>query len=89
MIDISARKENPNRAIAYFDGRDARVYKALVSRLGSEDAAQNAIILVGLMAKLKKLGSRKASDEVETIQKLFPKHVGVSYRRFVSMLDEI
>lgn len=83
------KKENPDRAIAYFDGRDARVYKALVSRLRSEEAAQNAIILVGLMAKLKKLDSCRASEEVERIQKLFPKHVGVSYRKFVLMLDDV
>lgn len=89
MIDISIRKENANRAIAYFDGADARVYRTLVSRLGSEDAAQNAVILVGLLAKLRKLETRKAAEEIDRIQRLFPKLVGVSYKKFDAILDDI
>ncbi|MGI0079242.1 MAG: hypothetical protein ACRECH_06425 [Nitrososphaerales archaeon] len=89
MIDISIRKENADRAIAYFDGADARIYRGLVSRLGSEDAAQNAVILIGLIAKLGKLRTRKATEEIGRIHRLFPKLVGVSYKRFDSMLDDI
>ena len=89
MIDISIRRENPYRAIAYFDGADARVYRAIVSRLRSEDAAQNAVILVGLIAKLGKLQTKKAVEEIERIQKLFPRLVGISYKKFDAMLDDI
>jgi hypothetical protein len=89
LIDVSVRKENPDRAIAYFDGSDARVYKILVSRLRSEDSVQNAIILIGLMSKLKKLKLPSATEEIERLQKSFPKHVGVSYKKFISLLDDI
>ena len=83
------RDADPNRAIAYLDGLDARLYKALVVRLGSEDAAQNAVILVGLMEKLRKVGTTAAASEIAKLQRLFPKVVGVSYKRFDKILDEV
>lgn len=89
LIDISIRKENADRAIAYFDGADARLYRSLVSRLGSEDAAQNSLILLGLLAKLRKLETKKSSEEIERVQRAFPKLVGVSYRRFEAILGEL
>ena len=89
MIDISIRKENSDRAIAYLDGADARIYRGLVSRLGSEDATQNAVILVGLIAKLGKLRTKKATEEIDRIEKLFPKLVGISYKKLGSILDDI
>ena len=89
LLDISLRDADPNRAIAYLDGADARLYRALVVHLGSEEAAQNAVILVGLMEKLRKVGTSAASSEMAKLQRIFPKVVGVSYKHFDQILGQI
>jgi hypothetical protein len=78
LLDISVRKDKPGQAIVYLDGADARLFNLLVSRLGSEEAAQNAVILVGLLAKLEKNGSEQANRATRNIHSAFRNLVGMS-----------
>jgi hypothetical protein len=76
LIDISMDRRDSTKAFAYLDGPDARLFRRLRAKLGSDQSAQSAIILEGLINKLE--GS-KNSKKVEEIKLLFPKIVGVSY----------
>ncbi|MHB1908797.1 MAG: hypothetical protein ACYCQJ_07980 [Nitrososphaerales archaeon] len=82
MIDVSAR-DGSQKVSVYLDGADARLFKALVQRLGSEKAAQNAIILEGLVEKL------KSTEEIVKVSEAFPKLVGMSYFEFSKLVEEI
>ena len=86
MIDISVDRQDTAKATAYLDGADARLFRRLRVKLGSDEFAQNAIILQGLISKLE--GSRK-KKEVEEIEKLFPGIIGISYAELQRIVSSI
>lgn len=86
MMDISVRRDAKDKAFVYLDGPDARLFNALEYRLGSDDLAQNAIILEGLISKWRAAGNKA---QITRTQKIFPKIVGVTYsevQRIVSSM---
>lgn len=76
LIDVSVRKNRSRKAFVYLDGSDSRLFKVLRQRLGSEKRAQNALILEGLIEKLKESGTHA---EIQEVKKQYPYIVGVSY----------
>lgn len=92
MQDVSFRAEIPDKAIVYLDGLDARVFKHLLSKLGSEERVQNAMILEGLLSQTELNGNGLGEKRTREIRKCFPEFVGVSYEDFSKILktcDEI
>lgn len=84
MLDISRRSELPGKSIVYLDGQDARIFKKLVKALGSEERAQNAMILTGLLA-----GSPNDKLSYEDKRKViasFREIVGCDYEAFQNLV---
>jgi hypothetical protein len=86
LIDISIDRHDNAKAYAYLDGPDARLFRILRAKLGSDESAQNAIILQGLISKLQWEGKRK---QIEEIEKAFPDIVGVSYAELQRIVSSI
>jgi hypothetical protein len=84
MIDISFRGDEKCKAFVYLDGRDARLFNALRSRLGSDELAQNACILEGYISNLKTAGKKA---KMQRVQRMFPKVVGISYSELQEIVD--
>jgi hypothetical protein len=75
----------PDKAIVYMDGRDARIFKQLLHRLGSEERVQNAMILTGLLSRSDGVGvDKRQADEIKAS---FPELVGVSFEDFNVILE--
>ena len=89
LLDISPAKNDKSEAIVYLDGKDARVYRTLVNVLGTEEKAQNAIMLLGLLEKLRQLTSEEGQIRRSKTRDLFPEYVGVSYEQFQRLVEEI
>lgn len=87
MLDISLRPELPRKAIVYLDGHDARLFKRLVKLLGSEERAQNAIILTGALADSPKEGL--SQDDAREIFNSFKELVGYDYEEFQKLVGEL
>ncbi|HZW56091.1 MAG TPA: hypothetical protein VFF30_07370 [Nitrososphaerales archaeon] len=88
MLDVSVDRKDSSRAVAYFDGKDARVFCFLREKLGCDERAQNAIILVGLVAKLE-ASSRKADRlKLRKTKQAFGELVGVPYEEFDSIVRD-
>ena len=85
-VFLSENKNDPS-VVAYFDGSDARLYKALNEKLGSEVKVQNALILLGLMKKLSELNTSESYDGIAKSREIFPEYVGISYDEFGRILD--
>jgi hypothetical protein len=86
LIDISPSRLDNNKAHVYLDGPDARLFEELRTRLGSEEAVQNALILEGKIIKL------KGSTNVKKISKIkasFPELVGVSFTEFQELVNAV
>lgn len=77
----------PDKAIVYLDGLDARVFKHLLSKLGSEERVQNAMILEGLLSQTEAKEIRLGEKQAQEIRKGFPEFVGVSYEDFTKILE--
>ena len=86
MIDISIDRDDGAKVHAYLDGPDARLFRILRAKLGSDESAQNAIILQGLISKLQWGGNRK---QIEEIEKAFPDIIGVSYAELQRIVSSI
>lgn len=76
----------PDKAIVYMDGLDARIFKQLLYKLGSEERVQNAIILNGLLSKSESPISLKKAGEIKAS---FPEYVGVTFDEFNHILEDI
>jgi hypothetical protein len=86
LIDVRDRQDETNHSITiYMDGKDSRLFRRLVSRLGSEEAAQNAIILQGL---LENLNERGKESEAKKIEKQWKKIVGVTKAEFDAAIED-
>lgn len=87
MLDISLRPELPGKAIVYLDGHDARLFKRLVKLLGSEERAQNAIILTGALADSPK--ETLTSEDTREVLDSFKDLVGFDYEEFQKLVREL
>ena len=87
MLDISLRAEVPDKAIVYLDGRDARIFNHLLSKLGSEERVQNAMILTGLLSQTAETGMQISKRQANEIRASFPDLVGVSFEDFNKILE--
>ncbi len=86
LIDFSQNEQHPARVVVYLDGPDARVFKRLVSKLGSEESAQNAIILLGFLTKLRETGAESQALQIENHWRSL---VGVTKGVFDSVMEDI
>jgi hypothetical protein len=88
LLDVSLRSELPDKAVVYLDGLDARIFKRLLSKLGTEERVQNAMILTGLLGQKAETGIRSIrKQQVQNIKASFPELVGVSFREFSKLLE--
>lgn len=69
------------------DGVDARLFRALKQKLGSEERAKSSIILMGLMEKLSRKRTEASKKQIEEIKSNFEEVVGISYRNFENLID--
>jgi hypothetical protein len=86
LIDISIDKSGSERAYVYLDGPDARLFKRLRERLGSDELAQKAIILEGLIKKLEDSQNTKRAEEVID---LFPRVAGLSHAELQKIASSV
>ena len=87
MLEVFESEQGDSSAVAYFDGLDARLYRAFTEKLGSEERVQNAMILLGLMKKLKELKNADSSQEVARAEGAFQEYVGISFEKFDKLLQ--
>lgn len=87
MLDISLRPGLPKKALVYLDGHDARLFKKLVKVLGSEERAQSAIILTGVMAEPKR--ERLTPDAEREVVNSFKELVGCEYEAFLKLVENL
>jgi hypothetical protein len=86
LLDVSTDTEDASRVVAYLDGPDARLFKALLEKLGSEDKVQSALILLGLLSKLEDAEGAVSSEKTETAKDLFLEYAGVTYEQFLNII---
>ena len=87
MLDISSRPELPGKAIVYMDGHDARIFRKLAKILGSEERAQNALIIVGLLAGYSN-DKLNPEDEHEVVSS-FEEVTGYDYVSFQKLVETL
>jgi hypothetical protein len=75
--------------VVYADGSDARMIQRLVTILGSEERAQNALILTGFLSKLEKTSGTAAQARAKRVREKFEEIVGVSYAEFLKLAESI
>ena len=88
LLDITQAREK-NRLSVYMDGADARVYRALKLKLGSEERANNAMLLTGMIEKLQRKQDKHSVETIRGIKRNFNELVGISYTRFEELLDSL
>ncbi len=89
MLDVSYMPYRPDGVMVYADGRDARVLKKMISLLGSEENAQNALILTGFLSKLEKRGGMASMARAELVKENFRELVGVSFQEYVRIVETL
>jgi hypothetical protein len=89
MLDISFRSNKPGSIVVYADGEDARLLRKLISRLGSEEKAQNAIILSGFLSKLERKGGPASEARASRVREKFEEMVGMPYEEFRRLMETI
>ena len=88
MLDVSLDRQDSSKAVAYFDGKDARVFVFLREKLGSDERVQNAIILLGLIAKLGTSTRKSDRLRLQKARKAFVEFVGIPYEKLEELLVE-
>jgi hypothetical protein len=89
LLDISFRFSKPGSISVYADGADGRLLRNLISVLGSEERAQNAIILTGLLRKFERNGSPTSIARAKRVKEKFEDLVGVPYEDYWKLLDSL
>jgi hypothetical protein len=89
LLDISFRSNKPGSIVVYADGSDARVIQKLITILGSEERAQNALILAGFLSKLEKTSGSAAQVRAKRVREKFEELVGVSYLEFLKLAESL
>jgi hypothetical protein len=73
--------------VVYADGVDARLMRRLISRLGSEERVQNALILTGFISKLEKKSGAANIARAKRVRQNFEELVGVSFQEFQRLTE--
>ncbi len=73
--------------MVYADGVDARLMRRLISRLGSEERVQNALILTGFISKLEKKSGAVNIARAKRVRQNFEELVGVSFQEFQRLTE--
>ncbi|MDA4111554.1 MAG: hypothetical protein OK439_03385 [Thaumarchaeota archaeon] len=73
----------------YADGLDARVLRQLIEALGSEEKAQNALILTGFLSKLEKKGGTDSLARAKRVKENFREIVGISFQEYSRILEAL
>ena len=89
MLDISFRSNKPGSIVVYADGEDARTLRKLISSLGSEERAQNALILSGFLLKLEKKGGAASTARALRVREKFEELVGMHFEEFHRLMETI
>jgi len=89
LLDVSYRSDQPDSVLIYADGRDGRVLRRLIDVLGSEERAQNALILVGFLSKLEKKAGMASATRVKMVKDSFRELTGVSYTEFSRIAEAL
>jgi hypothetical protein len=89
LLDVSYRSDEPESVLIYADGRDARVLRRLIEVLGSEERAQNALILIGFLSRLEKKAGMASATRVKMAKDSFRELVGVSYNDFGRIVESL
>lgn len=89
MLDISFRSNKPRSILVYSDGADARLFKKLISMLGSEEKVHNAIILTGFIAKQEKREGASSAARAKRARDSFEELVGISYQEFQRLVSTL
>ncbi len=89
MLDISFRSNKPGSIVVYGDGQDARILQNLITRLGSEEKVQNALILSGFLAKLERKGGPASTARAVHVKEKFEELVGIPYEEFLKLLETV
>lgn len=89
LLDISFRSNKPGSIVVYADGADSRVLQKLISKLGSEQKAQNALILTGFLSKLEKKSDPVSAARAKIARENFRELVGVSLAEFQRIVESI
>ena len=87
-MDIVTKKSDSLKAVAYLDGIDARIFTRLTQRLGSQEKAQNAIILVGLFHNFESSRSKASLEKIEKIKLYFIEELGMPFDELDYIIDE-
>jgi hypothetical protein len=87
LLDVSYRSDKPDIVRVYADGADARVLRNLISMLGSEEKAQVALILTGLLSKLEKKSGSASAVRAKKVKESFKELLGISYQEFLKTAD--
>jgi hypothetical protein len=85
LINYSFPKDDNRKIIAKLDGRDAELFRRIVSCLGSEKKAQDALILEGYYHKLESSGQVSRRD-IERMEELWIKIVGMPKSDFEKLV---
>jgi hypothetical protein len=88
MLDLFPDRDK-HKFHAYMDGRDSLLFKSLVRKLGSEERAQNAFILLGVISEEEKKDSLDSRKRVTKAKNAFPDYVGVTFDAFNGMLEDV
>ena len=88
MLDVSFRSDEPESVLVYADGLDARIIRKLIAALGSEERAQNSLILLGAIAKLQKNGNVSSVARAKKVKESFRELVGLTYNEYNRLLEE-
>jgi len=75
--------------VVYTDGVDARLMRKLISSLGSEERAQNALILTGLLSKLEKKTDAASAARAKRVRERFDELVGIPFQEFQRLTETI
>jgi hypothetical protein len=94
LLDVSYRARDPRRVIVYADGRDARVIRRLIERLGSEEKLHDALILLGALSEIQSGGKTGSSSRERRrrravmLRDCFLELVGISCEDFFKIIDD-
>jgi len=89
LLDVSYGRDKPDSVVVYADGPDARIFRKLVRSLGSEERAQNALILTGAIYKLERKGGATSIIRAKRVKDGFRDLVGVTYLEYLKLVDEL
>lgn len=75
--------------MVYTDGVDARLLRKLISALGSEEKAQNALILMGFLSKLEKKSGVAYAVRANKVRESFEELVGIPFQEFQRLTESL